>query len=74
METGARQMNIENLTKLIDELAEVIRFHELATVDSKAAELLEQIDEMKLNSKVDDEDITDFIEDMRVANLVNTTR
>lgn len=75
-------MSIEELTKLCQELAEVIRFHELETVDSRAAELLEQIDTIDdipedsedLSILEDTESTDEWIESIRQANIVNTAR
>jgi len=76
-------MSIERLTKLCQELADVVRFHELDTVDSMAAELIHQVDalsqsEAEVNIEVgipeDTESMEEFIETVRQANMVNTTR
>ena len=66
-------MKKEILTKILGELAEVVKFHELDTVDSKAAELLAQLEDIEAD---DDDEVamTDFIEVIRQANMVKTAR
>lgn len=66
-------MSTEFLTKLVGELAEVIKFHELETVDSKAAELLEILNHLEETADVD-ESMDEWLEQIRVANLINTSR
>lgn len=66
-------MSKEFLTKLVGELAEVIKFHELETVDSKAAELLEMLDHLEEDVEVG-ESMDEWLEQIRQANMVNTTR
>jgi len=66
-------MNYTEL-ELIQELAMVIRFHELGDVDSKAAELLDQVDALFAEPIADDCDNTELIESIRQANLVETAR
>ena len=68
-------MNCEEINELVKELAGVIRFHELETVDSKAAELLEQVDTLFEDiSYADDEDMDEWRETGRQENMVRTTR
>lgn len=66
-------MSIEFLTKLCQELAEVIKFHELEAVDSKAAELLEILEHLDEDVEIG-ESMDEWLEQIRVANLVNNTR
>jgi len=67
-------MSIEHLTKLVGELAEVILFHELDTVDSKAAELLAQVKEVHKELVINDNSMDEWFEELRQENMVNTTR
>lgn len=67
-------MSKEFLTKLVGELAEVIKFHELETVDSKAAELLELLDHLDEDYQTGDPSMDTWIEEIRQANMVKTTR
>ena len=68
-------MSIEELTKLCQELAEVIRFHELEAVDSMAADLLTQVDNFdEVGIAEDTESTEEWIESIRIANLVKTSR
>lgn len=66
-------MKKEVLLKLVGQLAEVVKFHELETVDSKAAELLEDVENLAVGED-DEVEMTDFIEVIRQANMVKTTR
>ncbi len=66
-------MSIEHLTKLVHELVLVIEFHELEAVDSRAAELIEQA-ELISQGTVSDEEMEDWFESIRVANMVKTRR
>ena len=68
-------MSIENLTKLCQELAEIIRFHDLETVDSMAADLLTQVDNMEeVGIAEDTESMDEWVEKIRQANMVKTAR
>jgi len=53
---------------LIEEMVKLIEFHELAEVDSKAAELLEQAKNLKHDDPVDTE-FADHIEQIRQENI-----
>jgi hypothetical protein len=68
-------MNCTETNELVKEMADLIRFHELETVDSKAVELLELADSIpKLSIEEDTESIDEYIETVRQANMVNTSR
>lgn len=66
-------MKKEALLKIVSGLAEVVKFHELDTVDSKASELLAELD-VQIEKMDDDIDMVDFIESVRLANMVKTAR
>ena len=70
--------SIEELTKLVGELAAVIRFHELDTVDSLAFELINQVDSMKPDTEFKDLDNKEsqdaWYAQFEMENLVKTTR
>jgi hypothetical protein len=71
-------MSIEKLTKLVHELATVVRFHELDTVDSLAFELCHQADALKPDTEFKDIDNAEaqdaWYEKFKAENLVDTTR
>lgn len=72
-------MNCTEINELVKELAGVIKFHELEAVDSKAAELLEQVDILfeeidEVGIAEDTESNEEWIESIRQANLVTTSR
>ena len=66
-------MNYIEINKLVKDLADLARFHELETVDSKAAELLELADSIP-DVTIDEEETGVWIETIRQANLIKTTR
>jgi len=72
-------MSTEKLTKLVSELAGVIKFHELEAVDSKAAELLELVDHFceedpHQDDISNDEALDAWYRQLEQENLVKTTR
>ena len=68
-------MSIECLTKLCQELAEVIKFHEIEAVDSMAADLLVQVNNMEeVGIAEDTESMDEWVESIRQANMVKTAR
>lgn len=69
----SKEKFITTVVTLAEELAAVVRFHELETVDSKAAELLVQWDELNVDP-FDTEDNAELIEQIHQANIVGTCR
>lgn len=72
-------MNCTEINELVKELACVVRFHELETVDLKAAELLEQVDILfeeigESSIPEDTESMNEWYESIRQANMVKTAR
>ncbi len=72
-------MNCNDINELVRELAEVIKFHELEEVDYKAAELLIQVNTLfeeigEVGIVEDTESNEEWIESIRQANLVTTSR
>ncbi len=68
-------MNCTEINELVKELADVVRFHELEAVDSKAAELLTTVDRLFEEIEADEaEDLEEWFETARQENMVNTAR
>lgn len=59
-------MKTKKMIKLIDEMAELIQFHELEAVDSKAADLLLQAEKMKQTSV---SELEPYLEQIRLDNI-----
>ena len=64
------QEYIEELESLVDAFAELTKFHELATVDSRAAELLMHAHELAgiEGPDPDGELLKQWLEELRIAN------
>lgn len=60
--------------QLIKEMADLIRFHELEKTDFKAVELLVEADSVCPGTPTSDDDIEQWLEDLRMANIVETCR
>ncbi len=59
---------IEELESLVDAFAALTRFHELATVDSRAVELLLHADLLSGVAEEESEDAKAWLEELRAAN------
>ena len=61
--------HFEELFGITEELIALVKFHELDTVDSKAAELLDRYDQhTSIMAQEGDQDLDEYIESIRVAN------
>ena len=59
---------IEELESLVDAFAALAKFHELATVDSRAVELLLHADSLSWVGEEESDDSKAWLEELRVAN------
>jgi len=67
-------MSIERLTKVVQKLGEILEIHASGTVDPRAAELLQEANSILGEVEAEDLDEMEWMEECRLANLVNTTR
>ena len=66
-------MKVEDTKQLVRDLAALVRFHELDTVDSRAVELLHQASEIENTPLVNESELDEWIEEVRVANMHELT-
>jgi hypothetical protein len=62
-------MNCEDVNDLVKDMAKLIRFHELESIDSRAVELLVKAAEIEDVEPVDEEKLDEWLEAVRVDNL-----
>jgi hypothetical protein len=62
-------MNCEEVNELVKDMAKLIRFHELESIDSRAVELLIKAAELEDVEPVDEENIDEWLKEVRAANI-----
>lgn len=67
-------MNCKQINQLVKDMATLIKFHELETVDSRAVELLIQASEVENQPLLSENELDSWLEEIRVANMVETSR